>query len=206
MRRVGGEGQRLWRLANGVDDRQVSPDRETKSVSNETTFDEDVSDPQKLTRVLLALSEKVSERAEGAGHRRRDRHAETQDRGLQAAHARAHARRADAALGPHFRRRARAARKGSRRHALPAHRRRRVEPARRRQRRPRRSRRSRHRARKGDGERHRRAARASSAATQSCAACCSIRSAENRRAAYFAQGVTGSISSFVISPLSWKSP
>ncbi len=67
MRRVGGEGQRLWRLANGVDDRQVSPDRETKSVSNETTFDADVSDPQKLTRVLLALSEKVSERLKAQG-------------------------------------------------------------------------------------------------------------------------------------------
>jgi DNA polymerase-4 len=67
MRAVGAEGQRLWRLANGIDDRQVSPDRETKSVSNETTFDEDVSDPQKLTRVLLALSEKVSERLKAQG-------------------------------------------------------------------------------------------------------------------------------------------
>src|SRR5690606_27910708 len=46
MRRLGGEGQRLWRLSNGVDDRKVSPDRETKSISSETTFDDDISDPQ----------------------------------------------------------------------------------------------------------------------------------------------------------------
>lgn len=67
MRRLGGEGQRLWRLANGIDDRKVSPERETKSVSSETTFDEDVSDPRTLTRVLLALSEKVSARLKAQG-------------------------------------------------------------------------------------------------------------------------------------------
>ncbi len=62
MRRLGGEGQRLWRLANGVDDRTVSPERETKSVSSETTFEDDINDAATLTRVLLALSEKVSAR------------------------------------------------------------------------------------------------------------------------------------------------
>ena len=67
MRRLGGEGQRLWRLANGIDDRKVSADRETKSVSSETTFDSDVSDQQTLTRVLLALSEKVSARLKAQG-------------------------------------------------------------------------------------------------------------------------------------------
>jgi DNA polymerase IV len=67
MRRLGGEGQRLWRLANGVDDRSVSPERETKSVSAETTFEEDVSDAKALARVLLALSEKVSARLKASG-------------------------------------------------------------------------------------------------------------------------------------------
>src|SRR5207253_9928937 len=34
-----GEGGRhAWRLANGLDDRAVTPDRESKSVSTETTF------------------------------------------------------------------------------------------------------------------------------------------------------------------------
>jgi DNA polymerase-4 len=59
---LGGEGLRLWRLANGLDDRPVSPDRETKSVSAETTFEEDVRDLDHLARTLLALSEKVSAR------------------------------------------------------------------------------------------------------------------------------------------------
>ena len=38
MRRYGVEGRRLWRLARGIDDRRVNPERETKSVSAETTF------------------------------------------------------------------------------------------------------------------------------------------------------------------------
>lgn len=67
MRRLGGEGQRLWRLANGIDDRSVSPERETKSVSSETTFDDDVKDAAVLTRVLLGLSEKVSARLKAQG-------------------------------------------------------------------------------------------------------------------------------------------
>lgn len=67
MRRLGGEGQRLWRLAIGIDDRMVSPERETKSVSSETTFDDDINDAPTLTRVLLALSEKVSARLKAQG-------------------------------------------------------------------------------------------------------------------------------------------
>jgi DNA polymerase IV len=67
MRRLGGDGQRLWKLANGLDDRKISPDRETKSVSSETTFDDDVCDSQTLSRVLLALSEKVSARLKAQG-------------------------------------------------------------------------------------------------------------------------------------------
>ncbi|MDB5569393.1 MAG: polymerase [Hyphomicrobiales bacterium] len=62
MRRLGGEGRRLWRLANGLDDRVVSPDREAKSVSAETTFDDDVASPERLTQTLFALCEKVSAR------------------------------------------------------------------------------------------------------------------------------------------------
>jgi DNA polymerase-4 len=62
MRRYGGEGSRLWRLARGVDVRDVSPERETKSVSSETTFDKDVRDVETLTRTLYRLSEKVSAR------------------------------------------------------------------------------------------------------------------------------------------------
>ncbi len=44
------------------DDRRVSPHRETKSVSSETTFEEDVFDREELTRVLLDHCDRVSAR------------------------------------------------------------------------------------------------------------------------------------------------
>lgn len=66
MRALGQEGQRLWRLANGVDARAVSPDREAKSISAETTFDADVSDRETLLRVLHDLTEKVAARLKKA--------------------------------------------------------------------------------------------------------------------------------------------
>jgi DNA polymerase-4 len=61
-RRYGEEGRRLARLARGIDPRQVDPERETKSVSSETTFEEDVSEFQRLERILWAESETVSAR------------------------------------------------------------------------------------------------------------------------------------------------
>jgi DNA polymerase IV len=62
MRRYSAEGQRLARLARGVDQRSVSPDRETKSVSAETTFAADIADHRTLERLLWELCEKVSAR------------------------------------------------------------------------------------------------------------------------------------------------
>jgi DNA polymerase IV len=62
MRRFGSEGQRLSRLARGEDSRNVSPDRETKSVSAETTFESDIGAFRELERTLWYLSEKVSAR------------------------------------------------------------------------------------------------------------------------------------------------
>jgi DNA polymerase IV len=63
MRRYGSEGQRLHRLAHGIDERKVEPERETKSVSAETTFDTDVSSHDVLAPILWGLAEKVSRRA-----------------------------------------------------------------------------------------------------------------------------------------------
>jgi DNA polymerase IV len=60
--RLGEDGLRLWRLAQGRDDRAVSPERETKSVSSETTFDRDISDKAELTRILLAQCDRVATR------------------------------------------------------------------------------------------------------------------------------------------------
>jgi DNA polymerase-4 len=67
MRRYGTMGDRLHRLARGEDDRQVHPDRDTKSVSAETTFDSDLGTLDDLVPVLRALSEKVSARLKRAG-------------------------------------------------------------------------------------------------------------------------------------------
>lgn len=62
MRRYGEEGRRLARLARGIDARSVSADRETKSVSSETTFEHDISEFRALERILWGLSEDVSAR------------------------------------------------------------------------------------------------------------------------------------------------
>ncbi len=62
IRRYGEEGRRLARLARGFDERKVSADRETKSVSSETTFKRDISGFRSLERILWSLTEEVSAR------------------------------------------------------------------------------------------------------------------------------------------------
>jgi DNA polymerase-4 len=62
MKAFGGEGRRLWRLARGIDDRLVVADRGAKTISNETTFNEDIRDFATLEKILWRLSEKVSSR------------------------------------------------------------------------------------------------------------------------------------------------
>jgi DNA polymerase-4 len=66
MRRYGSEGLRLARLARGIDIRRVSPERETKSVSAETTFEQDIGDLRALERLLWRLCERVSARLKAA--------------------------------------------------------------------------------------------------------------------------------------------
>jgi DNA polymerase-4 len=62
MRRYGEEGRRLARLARGIDARNVNAERETKSVSSETTFERDIADFRALERILWGLAEDVSAR------------------------------------------------------------------------------------------------------------------------------------------------
>jgi len=62
LARHGAEGGRLWRLACGIDERRVTPLRETKSVSSETTFEHDSADAEHLTRALLLQCERVAAR------------------------------------------------------------------------------------------------------------------------------------------------
>jgi DNA polymerase-4 len=67
MRRYGEEGLRLARLSRGIDERRVDPERETKSVSAETTFDRDIGDFRPLEQHLWHLCEKVSSRLKAQG-------------------------------------------------------------------------------------------------------------------------------------------
>ncbi len=62
MARYGEEGARLWRLARGIDARDVSAERETKSISAETTFERDIGEFRPLEQQLWELTERVSVR------------------------------------------------------------------------------------------------------------------------------------------------
>ncbi len=55
-------GEHLWCLAHGRDARKVTPEHSAKSISHETTFARDISDPEILRAVLLNLTEQVAAR------------------------------------------------------------------------------------------------------------------------------------------------
>ena len=59
--------EHLRELAAGRDDRPVTTERETKSISAENTFDEDLHDPDLLRSCLLGLMEQVGFRLRKAG-------------------------------------------------------------------------------------------------------------------------------------------
>ena len=61
--RFGQMGERLYHLARGEDHRRVNRDDKLKSISKETTFFEDTSDPDLLDGHLWRLSEQVADRA-----------------------------------------------------------------------------------------------------------------------------------------------
>ncbi|MEM9421394.1 MAG: DNA polymerase IV [Pseudomonadota bacterium] len=63
IRRYGEHGLRLYRLAHGEDDRPVKPERETKSISGETTFSDDMTGRDRLEDRLYAMAVKVAARA-----------------------------------------------------------------------------------------------------------------------------------------------
>ena len=67
MRRFGSMGARLYHLSRGVDQRIVSTDDHSKSISAETTFNTDIRDRAELERILWPLAEKVSRRAKAEG-------------------------------------------------------------------------------------------------------------------------------------------
>ena len=58
----GQSGEQLWRLAHGLDERQVVPDHHAKSISTETTFAADIQDREVLRAWLLELTDQVASR------------------------------------------------------------------------------------------------------------------------------------------------
>ncbi len=70
-RYFGEMGHAMWRLAHGLDDRRVVPDREAKSISTETTFTRDIGDRQVLRNCLLNLVDELAGRMRHAGLRGR---------------------------------------------------------------------------------------------------------------------------------------
>lgn len=64
---IGDDGRRLWRLSRGVDTRAVTIEREVKSISAETTFDQNTRDHAELERTLLILCERIALRLKKGG-------------------------------------------------------------------------------------------------------------------------------------------
>jgi nucleotidyltransferase/DNA polymerase involved in DNA repair len=65
---LGSGGRDLWELANGIDDREVVPEQEAKSIGAETTFDRDTDDREEIRRTLLELSDRVGRRLRREGY------------------------------------------------------------------------------------------------------------------------------------------
>jgi DNA polymerase-4 len=66
-RRYDSMGLRLARLAHGQDSRKIVPSTAAKSISSETTFNEDLSDAKALEKHLWWLAEKTAKRCKSKG-------------------------------------------------------------------------------------------------------------------------------------------
>ncbi len=58
--RFGKWGYALWRLANGLDERPVQPWGPQKSISQETTFEEDVADDEVVEKTLFRIADDLA--------------------------------------------------------------------------------------------------------------------------------------------------
>jgi DNA polymerase IV len=68
---LGSLGEHLFHLSRGHDERPVVSNWEPKSISSETTFDEDTADRELLLRTILELSDHVAERLRKDNYRAR---------------------------------------------------------------------------------------------------------------------------------------
>jgi DNA polymerase-4 len=60
-------GSHLWQLAHNIDERDVTPERATKSIGNEETFPRDVRARSELEREIVRLADRVAGRLRHAG-------------------------------------------------------------------------------------------------------------------------------------------
>ncbi|MSR69111.1 MAG: DNA polymerase IV [Phycisphaerales bacterium] len=60
VRDLGEGGRQAWKLAQGIDDRSLEPERASKSIGQEQTFDSDTADCERLRAVLLQQIEQVA--------------------------------------------------------------------------------------------------------------------------------------------------
>ena len=58
----GESGRRLWELANGIDPREIEPDRPAKSLGAEVTYPSDIDGEERISKEILSLSFRLSER------------------------------------------------------------------------------------------------------------------------------------------------
>ena len=71
VRHLGSLGEHLYQLSHGNDDRPVIPNWEPKSISSETTFEEDTNDRELLLATILELSDHVAQRLRKDDYRAR---------------------------------------------------------------------------------------------------------------------------------------
>lgn len=69
--RFGKSGGWYFGIARGIDERPVNPNRERKSSGSETTFDEDLTDPDRIKAGVLAMADDVWAWCEKTGRRGR---------------------------------------------------------------------------------------------------------------------------------------
>ena len=67
VRKLGKQGLHLYLLAKGVDEREVEPEREVKSIGHEDTYPIDISDLGEARKQLLSLATRVAKRLRGYG-------------------------------------------------------------------------------------------------------------------------------------------
>jgi DNA polymerase-4 len=67
VERFGKQGEQLYELCRGIDERPVAEEREARSISREHTFNEDSPDREAWKRVIFSLAQDVARQARSAG-------------------------------------------------------------------------------------------------------------------------------------------